>query len=82
LFCGWAVLPPLVIPLTRLLLHRNLLCRLPVAGLWVQSQFLVKNGQLFIELALSLREFVELRPSLGVGGAVTRCWLQVRAARG
>jgi hypothetical protein len=45
-------------------------------------QLLVKNGQLFVELALSLRKFVESRLSLGVSGAVTRCQLRVRAARG
>jgi hypothetical protein len=46
------------------------------------SQLLVKDGQLFIELALGLRKFVEPRPSLGVGGVLTQCWLRVRAARG
>jgi hypothetical protein len=79
---GWAALPPLAVPLTGLLLHRNVLCRLSVAGLWIHFQLLVKDGQLFIELALGLCEFVEPRPSLGVGSAVTRCRLRVGAARG
>jgi hypothetical protein len=73
---------PLAVPLTGLFLHRILLCRLSVVGLWVHSRLLVKDGQLFVELALGLREFVESRPSLGVGSAGTRCWLRVRDARG
>jgi hypothetical protein len=37
LFGSWAALPPLAIPLTGLLLHRDILRRLSVAGLWVHS---------------------------------------------
>jgi hypothetical protein len=59
----------------RLLLHRDLLCRLSVAGLWVLSQFPVKDGQLFVQLAPGFREFAESCPSLGVGGVVMRRWL-------
>jgi hypothetical protein len=33
---------------------------------------LVKKGQLLVELVPFLREFVESRPPLGVGGAVAR----------
>jgi hypothetical protein len=82
LFGGWAVLLPLAVPLTGLLLHRDILCRLSVAGLWIQPQLLVKDVQLFVELALGLREFIELRLSLVFGGAVARCRLRVRASRG
>jgi hypothetical protein len=81
LFGDWAALAPLTVPVTGLLLHRNVLCRLSVVGLWVHSQLLVKDGQLFVELALGLREFVESRPSLGVGGVTTWCQLRVVAAR-
>jgi hypothetical protein len=69
-----AALTPLAIPLTGLLLQGDVLCRLSVVGFWVHAQFLVKKGQLLIELALGLRELVEPRPSLGVGGMVARCW--------
>jgi hypothetical protein len=58
LFDGWVALAPLTVPLTGLLLHRDVLCRLSVTELWIQSQLLVKDGQLFVELALGLREFV------------------------
>jgi hypothetical protein len=52
-----------------------------VAGLRVHPQLLVKKGQLLVELALGLRELVEPRPSLGVGGVMARCWLWFGAAR-
>jgi hypothetical protein len=64
------VLPALAIPLTELLLHRNVLCRLSIVRLWVHPQLLVKKGQLLVELALGLRKLVESCPSLGVGGVV------------
>jgi hypothetical protein len=41
----------------------------------------VKKGQLLVELAPRLREFVEPRLPLGVGGAVAWSWLRFRAAR-
>jgi hypothetical protein len=44
LFGGWTTLPPLAVPLSGLLLHRNVLGRLSVPGLWIQSQLLVKDG--------------------------------------
>jgi hypothetical protein len=77
----------LVVPLTRLFLHRDHLwgrqwCGLPVAGLWVVPQLSVKVGQLFVEPAPSFRELIESCPLLGVGRAVTRRWLRVGAARG
>jgi hypothetical protein len=50
-------------------------------GLWVHPYLLVKDGQLFVELALGLREFVKSHSSLGVGGAMTRHRLRVRAAQ-
>jgi hypothetical protein len=53
LFSSWAALPPLVVPLTGLLLQRGHLHRLSVVWLWVLSQLLVKDGQLFVELALA-----------------------------
>jgi hypothetical protein len=71
LFNCWAALLPLVVPLTGLLLHRDHLCGLTVAGLWVLHQFSVKDGQLFLELAPGFHELVETCPLLGVGGAVT-----------
>jgi hypothetical protein len=40
----------------------------------------VKNGQLLVELALGLSEFIKPRPSLSMGGAVMRCQLRVGAA--
>jgi hypothetical protein len=58
--------------ITGLLLHRDLLCRLPVRGLWVLSQLPVKDSQLFVQLAPGFHEFVEPCLSLGVGGAVMR----------
>jgi hypothetical protein len=70
----------LAVPLVGLLLHRNVLCRLSIVWLRVHPQLLVKNGQLLIELALGLRELVEPRPSLGVGGTMVWCWLRFGAA--
>jgi hypothetical protein len=72
----------LAVPLTGLLLYRDHLYRLPIAGIWVLSQLPVKDGHLFVELVPGLREFVESCPSLGLGGTVMRQWLWVRAARG
>jgi hypothetical protein len=46
---------------------------LSVAGLGVHPRFLVKKGQLLVELALGLRKLIEPCPSLGVGGTVARC---------
>jgi hypothetical protein len=74
------VLTPVAIPLAGLLLHRDILCRLSVARLGVHPQFLVKKGQLLVELAPCLRELVKPRPSLGVSGAVARSWLQFGAS--
>jgi hypothetical protein len=73
-------LVPLAIPLTGLLLHGDVLWRSSVVGLGVLPQFLVKKGQLLVELALGLRELVEPCSSLGVCGVVARCWLWFRAA--
>jgi hypothetical protein len=39
------------------------------------------EGQLLVELASRLREFVKPRTSLGIGAVVARCWLWLRAAR-
>jgi hypothetical protein len=39
-------LTPVAIPLTGLLLHRDIMCRLSIAGLGIHPQFLVKEGQL------------------------------------
>jgi hypothetical protein len=41
-------LTPVVVPLTGLLLHRDILCRPPVAGLGIHAQILVKKGQLLV----------------------------------
>jgi hypothetical protein len=68
------------IPFTGLLLHGVVLCSLSVAGLWVHPQFLVKKGQLLVELALVLRELIGSRPSLGIGSAVARSCLRFGAA--
>jgi hypothetical protein len=38
-------------------------------GLGIHAQLLVKKGQLLVELAPGLREFVESRLPLGVGNA-------------
>jgi hypothetical protein len=54
---------------------------LSIAELWVHPQLLMKDVQLFVELALGLREFVESRPSLGIGSAVTQSRLRVGTAR-
>jgi hypothetical protein len=72
---------PVTIPLAGLLLHRDVLCKSLVAGLGIHAQLLVKKGQLLVELAPCLREFVEPRPSQGVGGAVARSRLWFGAAR-
>jgi hypothetical protein len=72
LFGNRVALPSLVVALSGLLLHRNVLRRLSVEGLWVHPQLLVKDGQLLVELAPGLRKLVEPCPSLGVGGAVAR----------
>jgi hypothetical protein len=73
-------LASLAVPFAGLPLHGDVLFRLSVAGLRVHLQLLVKKGQLLVELALGLRELVEPCPSLGVGGAMARCWLRFRAA--
>jgi hypothetical protein len=80
LFGSWATLLSLVVPFMGLLLHRDHLCGLLVAGLWVLPQLPVKDGQLLIELAPGFRKLVESCPSLGVGGAATRHWLRFGAA--
>jgi hypothetical protein len=61
-------------------LHGDVLCRSSVTGLRIHPQFLLKKGYLLVKLALGLRELVEPRTSLGVGGAVARCWLWFGAA--
>jgi hypothetical protein len=71
---------PLAIPLTGLLLHGDVRCRSSVAGLGVHPQILVKKGQLLVELAHGLCELIEPPSSLGIGGAVARCWLWFGAA--
>jgi hypothetical protein len=75
------VLASVVVPLTGLLLYRNVLCRPSVAMLGIHAQPLVEKGQLLVELASRLREFVEPCPLLGVSGAVARSWLQFEATR-
>jgi hypothetical protein len=67
-----SALAPFAIPFTGLLLHWDILCRSSVMGLGVHPHLLVKKGQLLVELVPRLRELVEPRPSLGVGGAVVR----------
>jgi hypothetical protein len=41
---SWTTLTPDAIPLTGLLLHRDVLCRSSVAGLDIHPHFLVKKG--------------------------------------
>jgi hypothetical protein len=53
-------LASITIPVTVLLLHEDVLCRLSVAGLDIHAQLLVKS-QLLFEMAPHLREFVEPR---------------------
>jgi hypothetical protein len=62
-------LASVTVHLAGLLLHRTVLCRSSVAGLGIHAQLLVNKGQLLVELASRLREFIESRPPLGVGGA-------------
>jgi hypothetical protein len=62
-------LAPIAVPLAGLLLHRNVLRRSSIAGLGIHAQLLVEKGQLLVELASHLCEFVESRPPLGVGSA-------------
>jgi hypothetical protein len=62
-------LAPVVVPLTGLLLHEDVLRRPSVAGLGIHAQLLVKKGQLLVELAPHLCELEERRSPLGVGGA-------------
>jgi hypothetical protein len=73
-------LAPVAIPLTGLLLYEDVLCRSSVMGLGIHPQFFVKKSQLLVKLEPRLM-LVELRLPLGVGGAVARSWLQLRAAR-
>jgi hypothetical protein len=73
-------LTPVAIPLTGLLLHEDVLCRSSVARLSIHPQFLVKKGQLLVELAPRLRELVEPHPPVGDGGAVARSRLRFGAA--
>jgi hypothetical protein len=87
MFGSRTTLLPLAVPLTGLVLDRDQLrgrqwCGLPVAGLRVLPQLLVKVGQLLVELAPSLYELVEARPLLGISGVVTWHWLWVEDARG
>jgi hypothetical protein len=74
-------LAPVVISLARLSLHRIILHRASIAGLGVHAKLLVYKGQLLVELASCLREFVELSPPLGVGVAVARSRFQFGTAR-
>jgi hypothetical protein len=43
----------------------------------VFPQLLVEVGQLLIKLAPGLDELVEVRPVLGISGALAFCWLRV-----
>jgi hypothetical protein len=78
----------LVVSLTALLLHRDLLRGrqqggLSVARPMVLPELPVEVGQLLVKLAPGLGELVETRPALGVDGAMAWCWLRVGgAARG
>jgi hypothetical protein len=65
-------LAPVAVPLTGPFLHGDVLCRPSVARLGIHAQLLVKKVQLLVELAPHLRELVEPRPPLGVGGAVAQ----------
>jgi hypothetical protein len=69
------------IPLTRLLLHEDVLCRSSVVGLSIHAQLLVKKSQLLVELAPRLYELVEPCPPLGVDGAVAQSRLRFGVAR-
>jgi hypothetical protein len=73
--------PPVTVPLAGLLLHKNALRRPSIAWLGIHTQFLAQKGQLLVELASRLCEFVEPSPPLGVGVAVARNWLRFGAAR-
>jgi hypothetical protein len=77
---SWTALKSIVVPLTGLLLHRDVLCRQSVARLGIHAQLLVKKGQLLVVLAPCLRKFVEPRPLLGVGGGVAQSRLWFGAA--
>jgi hypothetical protein len=74
-------LTPVAIPLMVLLLHGDVLFRMFVAGLGIHAQLLEKKGQLLVELAPCLCEFVEPRPPLGVGGTVARSRIRFGATR-
>jgi hypothetical protein len=62
LFDSWVALLPLVVPLTGLLLHQDHVCVLPVAGLWVLPQLVVKDGQLFVKLTFGFHELINSCP--------------------
>jgi hypothetical protein len=81
LLFSWTMLTPVAIPLTGPLLHGDVLCRSSVAGLSIHAQLLAMKGQLLVELAPRLRELVESRPPLGIGGAVARSPLRFEAAQ-
>jgi hypothetical protein len=66
------VLASVAVSLAGLLLHRKVLSRSSVAVLGIHVQLLMEKGQLLVELASRLREFLEPHPPLGVGGAVAR----------
>jgi hypothetical protein len=53
-----------------LALHRHALCWLSLAWLGFHTELLMQKGQLLVELALCLCEFVEPRAPLIVGAAV------------
>jgi hypothetical protein len=50
---SWTALKSIVVLLTGLLLHRDVLCRQSVARLVIHAKLLVKKGQLLVELALA-----------------------------
>jgi hypothetical protein len=71
----------IAIPLAGVPLHRNVLRRLSIAGLGIHAELLAQKGQLLVELASRLREFVKPRTPLGIGATVARCWILLGAAR-
>jgi hypothetical protein len=67
----------IAIPLVGLALHRHALCQWLLAWLDFHTELSMQKGQLLVELASCLREFVESRAQLIVSTAVARsCSMQ------
>jgi hypothetical protein len=60
---------------TAVSLHGHALRRLSITRLGICAEFLMQKGQLLIELAPCLRQFVESGPPLGIGTMMARCLL-------